>query len=282
MSRKIIPVTPSHFKTPLAPAAAIFYTLSALLATAGIVLLFDGEYAAILVQDRIDGGVVLRSALTLWYWIDSTITLLSFLCPALMATGLWLVLRGRFSSGMKIITRLFQGLLMAVYATSLVALGYFLFIVLRNSLLYLRYNAGVYYVYTLLITEGLMGVQAWLLWLVIRKFLRDSIDCSISITYTLTAQKLDSMSIPSFPRLALIVLGIAQLVLACNSIFTIVLVENYVQNYYKLLIATHPGQYLAAATLVTGALGNFLLSLFLRRYNRTCERTRYEASRITN
>jgi hypothetical protein len=57
-------------------------------------------------------------------------------------------------------------------------------------------------------------------------------------------------------------------------------VENYVQNYYKLLIAAHPGQYLAAATLITGAVGNFLLSAYLRRYNRVCERTRYQATRL--
>ena len=89
------------------------------------------------------------------------------------------------------------------------------------------------------------------------------------------------MSIPSFPRLGLVILGCMELVLACNSIFTIVLVENYIGNYYKLLIASHPGQYLAAGTLVVGVLGNFLLSVYLRHYNRVCERTRFQATRMT-
>jgi hypothetical protein len=280
MSHKTIPIAPQQFKYFLAPGAAILYTLSALLAVAGVVLLFDPEYAAILVQDRIDGGVQLRTALQLWWGIDTTITILSFLCPAVMAAGLWLVLRGRFATGMKTLTRLFQGLLWCVYGSSILTLGCYLFAVIRSILFYLPYNEGVYYVYSLLITEGLMGVQAWLIWLVIRKFLRDSTDCTFSITYTLTSGKLDSMSLPSFPALGLVILGCAQLVLACNSIFTIVLVENYVQNYYKLLIAAHPGQYLAAATLITGAVGNFLLSAYLRRYNRVCERTRYQATRL--
>lgn len=281
MSPKIISIAPREFRNPLAPAAAVFYTLSALLGIAGVTLLFDSEYAAILVQDRIAGGVVLKTALVIWYWIDTTITILSFLCPAILAAGLWLVLRRRYATGMKVISHLFQWLLWSIYGSGVITLGCYLFGMLRNIIFYLGYNEGVYLVYSLLISEGLMGVQAALLFVLIRKFLRDSGDCSFSIAYTLTANKLDSIPIPSFPRLGLVILGCIQLVLACNSLCTIVLVENYVQNYYKLLIASHPGQYLAAATLATGAIGNFLLSGYLRRYNRICERTRFQVSRMT-
>jgi hypothetical protein len=280
MAQKTISVTAGEFRNPLIPAAATVYTLSALLGLIGVALLFDPEYAAILAQDRIDGGVQLRSALQLWYRIDSSITVLGFLCPAVMAAGLWAVLRGRFAAGMRTLTRLFQGLLWCLYGSSILTLGCYLFAMIRSIVFYLPYNEGVYYVYSLLITEGLMGVQAWLIWLVLRKFLRDSIDCTFSITYTLTSGKLDSMSLPSFPALGLVILGCVQLVLGCNCMFTIVLVENYVGNYYRLLIAAHPGQYLAAATLFSGAIGNFLLSGCLRRYNRICERIRFRNSGI--
>lgn len=281
MPQKTIPISPEEFKHPLVPAAAVFYTLSALLGVVGVVLLFDSQYAAILVQDRLAGGVVLKSALVIWQCIDTGITVLSCLCPAAMAIGLWLVLRRRYAVGMKVISRLFQYLLWAVYGSALFTLGCYLFGMIRNTVYYLSFNAGLYYVYSLLITEGLMGVQAWLMFLLVRKFLRDSGDCTFSIAYTLTSGKLDSVSIPSFPRLGFLILGCVQLALACNYIGTIVLVENYVQNYYQLLMAEHPGQYLAAATLICGALGNFLLSFYLRNYNRICERTRFRASRIT-
>lgn len=279
MEKSPIRISPGQFKHSLAPAAAFFYTLSALLATAGVALLFDGEYAALLIQDRIDGGIQLRSSLDSWHLIDTAITILCFLCPAAMAAGLWTVLRGRITAGMKWVTSLFQGLLWTLYGTSAAALAYYVFKMLSCILVYLRYNEGVYLVYSLLITEGLMGVQAWLVYRVLRKFLRDSGDCAYSIAYTLATGKLDSMPIPSFPALGLVILGAAELVLAWDKVFTLMLVENYVQNYYVLLIASHPGQYLAAATLITGALGNFLLSGYLRRYNRICEWTRFQANR---
>ena len=280
MAKQTIPVAPGQFKSALTPAAAFFYTLSALLGILGVALLFDPEYAALLVQDRIDGGILLNSSLKIWYLIDTSITLLAFLCPAVMAAALWTVLRGRVTAGMKLISGLFHVLLWILYGSSLVTLVIYLGRMLLYIVFYLRFNESVYLIYELVLSEGIMGVQAWLIWLTIRKFLRDGIDCAYSITYTLTARKLDSITIPSFPGLGLLILGVVELVLACNSVFTIVLVENYVQNYYKLLIATHPGQYLAAATLITGAIGNFLLTFFLRHYNRTCERTRYQATRL--
>lgn len=282
MKQSPIAISPDRLRSPLLSVTAVFYTLSALLGVAGVALLFDSSYAAILVQDRIDGGVVNPSSLKIWYLIDTSITLLSFLCPAVLAAALWTILRGRFAGGMKIVSIMFQGLLWLLYGSSILTLVIYAGKMLLYIGFFLPYNEAVYLIYELVLSEGIMGVQAWLIWLALRKFLRDSRDCTYSITYTLTSGKLDSLSIPSFPRLGLVILGCMELVLACNSIFTIVLVENYAGNYYKLLIASHPGQYLAVATLITGAVGNFLLSGYLRHYNRVCERTRFQASRLTS
>lgn len=279
MKQSPVPISHDRLKSPLVRASAVFYTLSALLAIAGIVLLFDREFAALLVQDRINGGIQQSSSLRIWYIIDTAITLLSFLCPTIMAVGLWTVLRGRITAGMKMVSGFFQILLWCVYGSSVLVLMIYLVCVVSRIFLYLRFNEGVYLVYTLLVSEGLMGVQAWLIFLLIRKFLRESLDCSFSITYTLSSGKLDSAPIPSFPSLGFLILGAAQLTLVWDRLFTLMLVENYVGNYYVLLTAAHPGQYLAAATLAAGALGNFLLSAYLRRYNRVCERTRFQANR---
>ncbi len=277
MSQKSIPVTPGQFKSFRITAAAICYTLSALLGIVGVVLLFDAEYAAILAQDHMAGGIQQASSLQTWHWIDTAITLLNFLCPAVMAVGLWLVLRQRFARGMKLIGMLYQGLLWVMYGTSIGALGLFLFRMLRYILVCMGLNEGAYYIYSLLVTEGLMAVQAWLLWLLIRKFLRDGADCAFSIAYTLASGKLDSIPIPSFPSLGLVILGCIQLALAWDKAFTLTLLFKE----YTLLTASHPGQYFASATLVTGAVGNLLLSLYLRKYNRICERTRFQANRLT-
>lgn len=281
MKQSPIAISHDRLKSPLAIAAAVFCALSALLAIAGIVLLFDKEFAALLVQDRIDGGIQQGSSLRIWYIIDTSITLLSFLCPAVLAAALFTVLRGRISSGMKLITGFFQVLLWGIYGSSVLVLVIFLVSMVSHIFFYLRFNEGVYLVYTLLVSEGLMGVQAWLIFLLIRKFLRDSADCAFSITYTLTSGKLDSAPIPSFPALGFLILGFAQLALVWDRIYTFTIIPNYVQDTYKILVAAHPGQYLAAVTLALGAVGNFLLSAYLRHYNRICERTRFQANRKT-
>lgn len=281
MSQKVIPVTPGQFRSFPVIATAVVCTLSALLGIVGVVLLFDPKYAAILVQSRIAGGIQLRSALQIWYWIDSSITILSFLCPAVMAAGLWMVLCRRYAGGMKLISHLFQGLLWAVYGSGALTLAVFVFKMVRSIAFYLTLNEGVYHVYSLLITEGLMGVQAWLIFLVLRKFLREGADCAFSIAYTLTSRKLDTLSIPSFTATGFLILGLAELSLCPGRVVTVSLVENYVQNYYQYIIAAHPGQYFAAATLFTGAVGNFLAAISLHRYNRTCERMRFQANRLT-
>ena len=54
-------------------------------------------------------------------------------------------------------------------------------------------------------------------------------------------------------------------------------VYSYPNAYYKLLTATHWSQYLAFATLLSGAVANILIALYLRRYNRLHERALYYA-----
>lgn len=279
MNWQPITITPGQLKSPLVTAAAVFCALSALLGLAGIVLLFDKEFAALLVQDRIAGGVQSGSSLRAWYLIDTALTVLCFLCPLITVLGLWIAHRVNYVRGLGILSTGCKCLLWGMYAASAAALAYYLFRMVRYIILVLPFNEAPYYIYSLLVTEGLMGVQAWLVFWVLRKFLQDTGDCILSITYTLSSGKLDSAPIPSFPALGLVILGIGQLVLAWDRVFTFTIIPNYVQDTYKILIAEHPGQYLAAATLFTGAIANFLLSAYLRHYNRVCERTRFQANR---
>ena len=158
MKQSPIPISPDRLRSPLLSAAAVFYTLSALLGVAGVVLLFDSGFAAILVQDRIDGGVVVRSSLKIWYLIDTSITALSFLCPAVLAAALWTVLRGRFAGGMQIVSRMFQGLLWLLYGSSILTLAIYAGRMLLYIGLYLPYNEAVYLIYELVLSEGIMGV----------------------------------------------------------------------------------------------------------------------------
>ena len=52
---------------------------------------------------------------------------------------------------------------------------------------------------------------------------------------------------------------------------TLTIVQDYVQSYYKIELAAHPGQLFAAASLMLCAGADALLAVCLRRYKRQCE-----------
>ena len=52
---------------------------------------------------------------------------------------------------------------------------------------------------------------------------------------------------------------------------TLTIVQDYVQSYYKIELAAHPGQFFAAASLMLCAGADVLLAVYLRRYKRQCE-----------
>jgi hypothetical protein len=96
--------------------------------------------------------------------------------------------------------------------------------------------------------------------------------------YTLSAGFLDPGSIPAFAATGLTVLGILGIVLSVDRMVTMTIVSDGFKQYYKFLIASHPGQWLAAATLFLGGIGDLLLSKYLKFYKRTSERALFYAN----
>lgn len=279
MVSKTIAVGPGMFKSSLAPAAAVLYSLTALLGFSGVVLLFDRNFAQILVQQLMSSGIRSQSALDMWYVINTSVTVLSFLCPLALAVGIWTVLRGKYAQGLTFLANCSQGLLYGVYGSAAIALAVYAFRLVRYIAMVLPQNDAAYLIYSLLISEGLMGVQAWLLFRVVCKFLTCVGDSAASMGYTLSSGKLDSISTPAFTVTGLLILAGVNVALGVDRIFTVTIVQAYSGDYYSLLTAAHPGLVLAAATQLTGAVANVVLSIYLKRYNRLCERARFEANR---
>ena len=279
MERKPILADTGLLRCSLGPAAAALLSLSALAGLAGVVLLFDPAYASILRSQMIDGGITSRSALDTWTAINTAITVLCFICPAITSWCLWTSLRGRSARGLGLLSTAAQWLLYGLHGIAALALGYFLIRLTRYILRVLPMNEAAYLLYSMLISEALMVVLAFLLYRLTVRFLTSAADTAASIGYTLSSGKLDTLSIPPMTALGLTVLGFVNLGLAVSRLFTVTIVQAYSGDYYGLLTAGHPGQYLAAAALLSGALGNFCLAQWLRRYNRLCEQARFAYSR---
>lgn len=266
-------LAPNLFRSRLIPGAAVFYTLAALFGIPGIILLFNESYGDLWLREMILGGIT--SGLAAWRLIHSAVVIFSFLCPFIMAIGLWLTIGKRTVPGMQLLSIMAQWLLYAVNATGLMALVYMIFRVVRYIALCIPLNEGIYLIYATMLPEAVMILQAWFLWKKFREFLDSFYGSAASITYTLTSGKLDSQPIPGFTATGFLVLAIFGFLLIIDELFTLTIVESYVQDYYKILVASHPGQYFSAATLLCGSIANILMSLYLRYYNRTHERAVY-------
>jgi len=268
-------MAPGLFRSRLAPAAAILYSLAGISGIPVVCYLFNQEYRTLLVNELLLSGI--STGIGAWQLINITVSAISCFCPLLMALGLWSAIGGQKVFGMRILSCTAQGLLYGVNISSLLALLYLIYRVITFILFCFSRNEGIYLFYATMLPESVMIVQAWFLWKKLREFLNCAGDTTASIAYTLTSGKLDSCPIPGFTAKGFLILAIFGVILSIDQIFSVTIVYSYANDHYALVTASHPGRYLSALCLLTGAAANVCLSLFLRFYNRTYERAVYYA-----
>ena len=105
----------------------------------------------------------------------------------------------------------------------------------------------------------------------LRKFLNALSDGTASMAYSFATGKLDDRAIPGRMASGFSWLAVGCLLLAARRLVTLTIVQDYVQSYYKIELAAHPGQLFAAASLMLCAGADVLLAVCLRRYKRQCE-----------
>lgn len=268
-------LAPDLFRSPLIPATACFYTAAALCGIPGIVLFFDPAATDLWYRDML--ATEITSGLAAWRLIFMAVNFFACICPATVAVSLWLNIRKQHAPGMKLLNSLPQWLLRGTTVTGAMALAYLIFRAVRYIAYCATKNEGLYLLYTAMIPEAVMVAQAWFLWKTLRRFLECFSDTATSIHYTLATGKLDSISTPGFTGTGLVILAIFGIIIGIDRIFTVTIVYDYLAPYYKIIAASHWSQYAACATLLFGAIGNILLTFYLRRYNRLHERALYYA-----
>lgn len=279
MKKRTVPIDTAVFRSALIPAVAVFAVLAALLGIFGVVLLFNPEFSRYLLADMVAGGITSSDALSTWTTINTAITILSFLCPVILSVGLIMIQKGCHVQGTGVLYTAAQWMVRILDVVGLLVLGILIWRVCRYLLSCLRINEGIYLLYTMLISEALMVVLVVFLFFKLRSFLNDVCDTAASMGYTLSSGKVDSVPFPGSAATGFLLLGILCAVLSVDRLFTLTIVEEYLHSYYKLLIAHHPGQILAAACLMANGCADFLLGIYLRRYKRLCDRVRMEAGK---
>jgi hypothetical protein len=274
-----VAVEPGMFRSPLALASGIFLALGSLAGLGSTLYLLDSGYLTVLREKILQSGIRTYSALTVWTLVHIAISIVCFAGPAVTLWGMLRCLRGNYARGLNFLSNAADWALKLVHLTSALALAVFLFRAGRYFLWLIGRYDWLYQLFASFVMEGLMVVQAVFLYRMLCKFLDACDGAAASIGCTLSSGYLASGSLPAFAATGLTVLGILGIVLSVDRMVTMTIASDGLKQYYTFLISAHPGQWLSAAALLFGGIGDLLLSGYLRFYNRTSERALFYASR---
>ena len=266
------------FRSNLILAAGIFLALGALTGLGSTLYLFDPEYFSALTEKILQSGIRTYSALTAWTLVHVAISAVCCLGPAVTLWGMVYCLRGKYARGLNFLSNGARWALKTIHVTSALALAVFLFRAGRYLLGLIGRGDWLYQLFASFVMEGLMVVQAIFLYRMLCKFLDACDGAAASMGYTLSSGYLDPGSIPAFAATGLTILGILGIVLSADRLVTMTIGYDGIRQFYTFVWSTHPGQWLSAATLFLGGIGDLLLSGYLRFYKRTSERALFYAN----
>ncbi len=279
MAQSPVPATPGMFRSALAPAAAVFLGLGAVFGLGSVLYLADPGYLSAVSEKLLISGIRTASAHRTWLLVHIAISLLCCLCPGLVLGGMIAAFRGQAAKGMNFLSNTAQ-----LLRAGLRILGRVLIIVCcLRFVLYvmalLRRQDWPYQLMATVLMEAMCLALAVFCYRMLSRFLEEAEGCTASVGYTLSSGFLSPGSIPAFVASALTALGILELVLTADRLVTMSIGYDGYKQFYKFVLSSHPGLWLCAGSLFFGAVGNFLLSAFLRLYKRTSERACFYATR---
>lgn len=279
MNEQFIPVDTVVFRSKWMIVAAVLLALAVVLSLPGMVMLFNPAYAAKLTADLVDSGIESGSPVVTWRVMQTLMTVLTFLCPAVFAVGLVITLRGNPGKGMGFLYTVSQGTVYVLNGTGILLAAIVAFRVLRYSFSVITQDTGVYLIYGMLVTEGIILVLLWFLFITLRRFVNGICDSAASMAFTLSCGKVDTVPIPAVVAAGFWILGLACILMGLDHMLTLTAVIEYDGGYYVLLPVTDPVEVLAGASLLCSGLADILLGFYMRRYKSICERMRYDQRR---
>ena len=266
------PASPGMFRSTLAPAATVCLGLGAVLGFGSVLYLLDPGYPAAVSEKILVSGILSASAQKGWALLHYIVSVICFLSPVLVVWCMMLVFRGKAASGMnllsnaahwlRLILRILGWVLVVLFA---LRFGRFLITVWQRP-------DWLYVLYSTIVSEALVMTIAVFSYRLLCRFLYEAEGCTASIGYTLSSGKLDPGTIPAFVAGGLTVLGVLGIVLSVDRVITMTIGYDGIRQFYTYVWSKHPGQWLCAGSLFLGAVGDFLLSAYLRFFKRVSER----------
>ena len=279
MAYSPVPAAPGMFRSALAPAAAVFLSISALLGLGSVLYLADPGYLTAISHKLILSGIRSASAHRSWLWVHIVISFACCVCPALVAGGMIPAFRGSAAKGMNFLSNTAHRLLVALRALGWVLTGVFCLRFGAYLLSILKRQDWPYQLMATVLMEAMVLALAVFLFRMLCRFLEEAEGCTASIGYTLSSGLLSPGSIPAFVATGLTWMGMGALVLTADRLVTMTIGYDGYKQFYKFVLSSHPGLWLCAGSLFFAAVGNFLLSGYLRFYKRTSERAYFYATR---
>ena len=274
-----IPAASGMFRNILAPASAVFLGMGALLGLGSVLYLLDPGYLTAVTEKILISGIRTASALGTWRALHIAISVICCIFPGILVWGMVLTFRGQSARGMNLLSNIARGSLILTRILGYVAIGVFILRFVLYVMPIAHRDDFLYQLFATVIMEALMVVLAVFSYRLLCRFLDEAEGCAASIGYTLSSGFLDNGSIPSFAAGGLTLLGILGLVLSADRLVTMTIGYDGYKQFYKFVLSRHPGQWLCAGSLFFGAVGNLLLSGYLRFYKRTSERAVFFATR---
>ena len=251
--------------------AAVLFLLAGAVGLPTVMLLPDAGFRTVLRAQLAAGGVGERQAQNTWLALYGLVSVLCVAVPLIVAAGIGDSLRGHPARGLGRLSTLAQWAETAVNVAGAGLAVLFIYRFVRYAVLTLPENGGVYAFFAMAVMEGIMASLAAFLFFQLRKFLNALSDGTASMAYSFATGKLDDRAIPGRMASGFSWLAVGCLLLAARRLVTLTIVQDYVQSYYKIELAAHPGQLFAAASLMLCAGADVLLAVYLRRYKRHCE-----------
>lgn len=281
MENKTATMPQGLFQTSLVFAALVSCVLAVFAGIPPLVALADPEYQKHLMQKLIEGGIIERSAVITWSVIQAGISLLCVICPGFLAGGLAAALRGKQARGFGFLSDSAEWLVRIWSGMGIVLAAAYVIRAVLYVAASVQSPQAVMLIYSMVMMEGMMGVLAWFVFCGVRSFARGLGDAFASMAYTLSSGRLDDVSIPASAERGFLVLGILCPAWAVKQVVTVTIVVTQFRSYYGIVYASHPMEYLMAASLVCNGAASILMWLYLRRYNRICEWEKYQAGKKT-
>lgn len=273
-----VPASPGMFRSALAPAAAICLGLGALLGLGSLLYLADPSYPAAVTQKILVSGILSGSARNGWALLHYIVSAICFLSPALVVTGMVIAFRGQAAKGMNLLSNAAHSLRLLLRILGWVLLAVFILRFVPYLLKMFLYSVRPDAILSMVLMEALSLTLAVFAHRLACRFLYEAEGCTASIGYTLASRRLDPGSIPAYVASGLTVLGVVGLVLTADRMITMTIGYDGIRQFYTFVWSKHPGQWLCAGSLFFGAVGDFLLSAYLRFFKRTSERAVFYAT----